>query len=165
MINISHSQLFDAAMKKAGAPGEFITVPGAGHSHVGRAHHESGPPTVTFTMSASRGHNDFQSEFFQRVHPAEQLLRLFEYLPDVDFFAKDTEGRFVAISAGMLRRVGARSEEDLLGVSDSTIHPPFVARMNSRSRSVEPAARSTARFTTCWTSSLGRPSCRRAHAR
>lgn len=34
VVNISQSQLFDAAMKRAGAPGEFITLPGIGHSHV-----------------------------------------------------------------------------------------------------------------------------------
>lgn len=33
VVNYSQSQLFDAAMKKAGAPGEFITLPGVGHSH------------------------------------------------------------------------------------------------------------------------------------
>lgn len=35
VVNISQSQLFDAAIKKAGAPGEFVTLPGVGHSHVG----------------------------------------------------------------------------------------------------------------------------------
>lgn len=34
VVNISQSRIFDAAMKKAGAPGEFITLPGVGHSHV-----------------------------------------------------------------------------------------------------------------------------------
>ena len=34
VIHISQSQLFDAAIKKAGTPGEFITLPGVGHSHV-----------------------------------------------------------------------------------------------------------------------------------
>ncbi|MBL9117012.1 MAG: alpha/beta hydrolase [Verrucomicrobiaceae bacterium] len=34
VVNISQSQLFDAAMKKAGAPGGFVTLPGVGHSHV-----------------------------------------------------------------------------------------------------------------------------------
>lgn len=34
VVNISQSQLFSAALKKAGAPGEFITLPGVGHSHV-----------------------------------------------------------------------------------------------------------------------------------
>lgn len=59
---------------------------------------------------------------------AQQFRALFEFLPDIDFFAKDTEGRFVAVGAGMIRRIGAQREEDMLGVSDSTIHPPFVAR-------------------------------------
>ncbi|MDZ4402889.1 alpha/beta hydrolase [Prosthecobacter sp.] len=34
VINISQSQLFDAAMKKAGTRGDFITLPRVGHSHV-----------------------------------------------------------------------------------------------------------------------------------
>ena len=70
----------------------------------------------------------FQAAFFQRMGTAQQFRALFEFLPDTDFFAKDTEGRFVAIGAGMLRRVGAKCEEELLGVSDATIHPPFVAK-------------------------------------
>jgi acetyl esterase/lipase len=34
VVHISQSQLFDAAIKKAGATGEFVTLPGVGHSHV-----------------------------------------------------------------------------------------------------------------------------------
>jgi AraC-like DNA-binding protein len=70
---------------------------------------------------------EFQDAFFRRVQPAQQLRRLFEYLPDVDFFAKDAEGRFTAVSSGTLRRVGAEREEDLLGKCDDAIHPPSVA--------------------------------------
>lgn len=70
---------------------------------------------------------EFQAAFFGRVQPAQQLLRLFEYLPDVDFFAKDAEGRFVAASARTLRRVGLEREEDLIGKGDDFIHPPKVA--------------------------------------
>lgn len=72
--------------------------------------------------------HDFQADFFQRMGLAQQFRALFELLPDTDFFAKDTEGRFVAIGAGMVRRIGAQREEELLGVHDSTIHPPLVAR-------------------------------------
>jgi AraC-like DNA-binding protein len=71
---------------------------------------------------------EFQRAFFKRMGLMQQFRALFEHLPDTDFFAKDTEGRFVAIGAGMLRRIGASREEELLGVHDSTIHPPFVAR-------------------------------------
>lgn len=34
VVDISQSRLFDAAMRKAGAPGEFVALPGVGHSHV-----------------------------------------------------------------------------------------------------------------------------------
>lgn len=33
VVSISQSQIFDAAIKKAGAPGDLITLPGVGHSH------------------------------------------------------------------------------------------------------------------------------------
>lgn len=62
------------------------------------------------------------------MRDVRQLLELFEYLPDVEFFVKDAEGRFVAISRGMLRRIGADEEKQYLGVSDATIHPPSVAK-------------------------------------
>lgn len=59
---------------------------------------------------------------------AQPFRQLFDHLPDVDYFAKDVEGRFVAISKGMLRRIGLENEEEGLGVHDATIHPPHVAR-------------------------------------
>ena len=71
---------------------------------------------------------EFQAAFFRRMGLAQQFRVLFEYLPDVDFFAKDAEGRFAAISARTLWRIGAKREEDLLGVNDATIHPPNVAK-------------------------------------
>ncbi len=57
-----------------------------------------------------------------------QFWALFEHLPDVDFFAKDVAGRFVAGNAGLLRRLGLRGEEDLIGLTDADIHPARVAR-------------------------------------
>ena len=57
-----------------------------------------------------------------------QFWALFEHLPDVDFFAKDADGRFVAGNAGLLRRLGLRSEAELIGLTDADIHPARVAR-------------------------------------
>jgi AraC-like DNA-binding protein len=61
-----------------------------------------------------------------RMGLGRQFLTLFDHLSDVDFFAKDTEGRFVAASAGLLRRLGFSREEEILGLTDADIHPARV---------------------------------------
>ncbi|HSJ02025.1 MAG: helix-turn-helix domain-containing protein [Verrucomicrobium sp.] len=70
----------------------------------------------------------FQDRFFRRMGFHQQFRVLLEHLPDVEYFAKDAEGRFVAISAGMVKRFGGQREEEYLGVLDSTVHPPYIAR-------------------------------------
>jgi AraC-like DNA-binding protein len=82
-------------------------------------------PSVSKEVTSPR---EFQAAFFQRMGLMQQFRQLFEYLPGVDFFAKDAEGRFVAVGAGTLWRIGAKCEEELLGVNDATIHPPNVAK-------------------------------------
>lgn len=57
-----------------------------------------------------------------------QLLQLLNFIPDVDFFAKDAKGRFVAITKGTLRRIGVEREEDVLGKMDDFLHPPNVVK-------------------------------------
>lgn len=69
----------------------------------------------------------FQAEFFARMGGPRQVAGLFEFVPDVDFFAKDTQSRFVSVSRGMLDRVGLASEDELLGKTDIAIHPRSVA--------------------------------------
>jgi AraC-like DNA-binding protein len=59
---------------------------------------------------------------------AQRFQELFDHMPDVHFFAKDCEGRFVAGSAGLLQRLGIASEEDLIGLTDGDIHPARVAK-------------------------------------
>ncbi|WP_051944607.1 AraC family transcriptional regulator [Verrucomicrobium sp. BvORR106] len=70
----------------------------------------------------------FQARFFKRMGTNQQFRAMLEFLPEVEYFAKDADGRFVAISAGMLKRFGGEREEDYLGVLDSTIHPPYIAQ-------------------------------------
>lgn len=71
---------------------------------------------------------DFQMRFLAQPGVARQLGTLFEYLPDTDFFAKDRESRFIAVSRGTLDRIGVKDEEELLGANDESIHPITVAR-------------------------------------
>ncbi|WP_009965388.1 helix-turn-helix domain-containing protein [Verrucomicrobium spinosum] len=70
----------------------------------------------------------FQSSFFEKMGGEQQFLMLIDQLPDVEYFAKDKDGRFVAASKKTLHRIGMKREEELLGEFDSAIHPPNVAR-------------------------------------
>lgn len=54
---------------------------------------------------------------------SQQFRLLFDALPEVHFFAKDRESRFVAASPEVVRRLGAQSEEDLLGRKDFAFLP------------------------------------------
>lgn len=48
---------------------------------------------------------------------------LFDCLPDVDFFVKDSRARYVVVSQGMVRRAGARSKQQLLGRTALEVFP------------------------------------------
>jgi AraC-like DNA-binding protein len=68
-----------------------------------------------------------QVAFYARLGGAQPFRLLFDMLPDVQFFAKDESGRFIAGSAGLLRRLGLASEAQLIGLTDHDIHPKKVA--------------------------------------
>jgi AraC-like DNA-binding protein len=52
------------------------------------------------------------------------LLRL---LPDICYFAKDRQGRFIAANAGFLEIVECKTDSQLLGKTDYQIWPAFLA--------------------------------------
>lgn len=70
---------------------------------------------------------EFQAAFFEKMGGPQQFQALFGHLPDVHFFAKDTEGRFVASSTGVLQKLSFRREEEVIGLTDADIHPPRIA--------------------------------------
>ncbi len=55
---------------------------------------------------------------------SQQFRQLFDFLPDIHFFAKDSEGRFVAASSEFCRRYGVANETELIGRTDSDFLPP-----------------------------------------
>lgn len=69
-----------------------------------------------------------QADFFKRMGCSQQFRMLFEYLPDVHFFAKDVNGHFVAASRGVVTYLGFSSEADMIGLTDLDIHPERVVR-------------------------------------
>ncbi len=60
---------------------------------------------------------------FLRQLPGAQLLRLFDLLPDVSFFLKDREGRFVALNRRGCEYCGVASEREAFGKTDHDFFP------------------------------------------
>ena len=58
---------------------------------------------------------------------AEQVLELFDALPDVYLFVKDRASRFVRVNTAFLQLHGCASPVDPVGRSDYDFHPPALA--------------------------------------
>jgi hypothetical protein len=86
-----------------------------------------------------------QQHFFSSLGAAEQILRLFDFLPDVYLYLKDTQRRFTAMNHQLVRLRGAASEQELLGKTDIEIHPVFWGRKyQQEDRKVIESGRETA---------------------
>jgi PAS domain S-box-containing protein len=73
--------------------------------------------------------DDFKARFMQRMADPQDLLRLFEYLPESYFFAKDEDGRFVMCNRLFLERIfGFQDESQLLGKTDFDLVPKELAQ-------------------------------------
>jgi AraC-like DNA-binding protein len=64
-----------------------------------------------------------RQNILRQVAPEGQLLQLFDLLPDVSFFIKDTRGRFVAVNRRGCEYCGVRSEREVLGKTDYDFFP------------------------------------------
>jgi AraC-like DNA-binding protein len=73
----------------------------------------------------------FQVAFLQAVSPeiagAPGAHSLLQNLPDIGYFAKDRQGRFIAVNASFMAMAGCKSESQLLGRTDHDIWPRFLA--------------------------------------
>jgi AraC-like DNA-binding protein len=64
----------------------------------------------------------FRSRFLAAIG-AEQLIAVFELMPEVSFFIKDAQGRFVALNRRAWEYCGAKSEADAIGKTDADFFP------------------------------------------
>ena len=64
-----------------------------------------------------------RKRFFERLDPGQQILTLFDLLPDVSFFVKDRQGRFMALNRRGCEYCGVISEEEALGKTDHDFFP------------------------------------------
>lgn len=65
----------------------------------------------------------FKADFLARMHSPQQMQLLFNHLPDIYFFAKDLEGRFVMANDHFVRQCGMETEVDILGKTDFEYFP------------------------------------------
>ncbi|QDU76790.1 HTH-type transcriptional activator Btr [Bremerella volcania] len=68
-----------------------------------------------------------QNEFFQRMGGDQQLRHLFELMPGTFFFMKDEKSRMVCASRAIQKRLGVRSEAEVVGRTDYDFFPPSIA--------------------------------------
>ncbi len=61
--------------------------------------------------------------FFRQIGSLQQLVRLFDLMPDVSFFMKDREARFVALNRLGCEFCHVKSEREALGKSDRDFFP------------------------------------------
>jgi AraC-like DNA-binding protein len=65
----------------------------------------------------------FKADFLQRLHSPQQMQLLFNYLPDIYFFAKDYNGLFVMGNDLFVKQCGAKEEIDIIGKCDDDFFP------------------------------------------
>ncbi len=68
-----------------------------------------------------------QETFLSLLTPEDSLGQLFDMLPNVYFFVKDTEGRFMRMNQALLQAIGFRHETGVLGFTDADLFSPFLA--------------------------------------
>jgi AraC-like DNA-binding protein len=68
-----------------------------------------------------------QRDFLSEVGGAQQFQQLFEHLPGIYFFIKDSKSRMMCASRPILERLGLKTEEEVIGTTDYDYFPPQVA--------------------------------------
>ena len=70
------------------------------------------------------GNTTSRDDFFSRLASADQILRLFDLLPEVSFFVKDRECRFIGLNRRGCEYCGVAREEEAIGKNDHDFFPP-----------------------------------------
>ncbi|WP_372845227.1 helix-turn-helix domain-containing protein [Pontiella sp.] len=64
-----------------------------------------------------------KTAFLAQMHSPEQMQVLFNHLPDVWYFLKDRQGRFILGNDQFVRQCGAQTEEEIIGKTDFDFFP------------------------------------------
>jgi AraC-like DNA-binding protein len=68
-----------------------------------------------------------RERFLRDISTETPIYRLFDYLPEVSFFAKDRDYRIMVASRRFIERFGFRDEVQLIGKDDFELFPPRLA--------------------------------------
>lgn len=68
-----------------------------------------------------------RSAWLAKLEPSGHFHRIFDYIPGVNFFAKDHLGRTMFASSGILQRYQMQDEKEMLGLTDFDINPHSMA--------------------------------------
>lgn len=79
------------------------------------------------TNAATKPASQWQDEFFKRLARPRTLLDLFDMIPGVSMYIKDTESRWVQCSRSVYELVGVEHPDDLIGRTDFDFFPPALA--------------------------------------
>jgi AraC-like DNA-binding protein len=70
---------------------------------------------------------DLRHQFLQALAPESQFYRLFDHLPGISFFAKNSRFQFVCANQHFVESLGFTEETDLIGKEDFDIFPQRLA--------------------------------------
>ena len=68
-----------------------------------------------------------RAAWLSKVDPSAHFHALFDHLPGVCFYCKDTQGRFMLVSRGFLQHHQLRHEREILGRTDFDVAPHHMA--------------------------------------
>jgi len=78
-------------------------------------------------MSQKGSTSELRKKFLEAIDPEEHFYRIFDQLPNILFFAKDREGRLLAVNKALLQRYGFMNEAEILGKTDFDLLPRSLA--------------------------------------
>ncbi|MEM9644093.1 MAG: AraC family transcriptional regulator [Planctomycetota bacterium] len=68
-------------------------------------------------------HASFRAAFFQKLGSSDQVFALFDLVPELSFFAKDRQGRFVALNQRGCEYCGVAQKNLAIGKTDHDFFP------------------------------------------
>ncbi|NOY00226.1 MAG: AraC family transcriptional regulator [Verrucomicrobia bacterium] len=78
-------------------------------------------------MTDQLNYREYQQAFFSKMGEAQSLVSLFDYLPDVYFYLKNDESRFIRVNEPLLRTHGLTHEREMIGKNDFDFFLPLLA--------------------------------------